>query len=168
MYKLNGIYKITDTIKVRATIGSGFHAASPGQDNTQVVTTSFVGARSIQQGTFPVTSAVAQYFGAVPLKPEYSNNYGVGLVFNPSSDYTLTLDWYSIKVRDRIILSESFLVNQAMIDAATDANLHLQLATVGDQGTVQYFTNSMRTRPAGLPEFLRPIYLVKTPMKMTE
>ncbi len=150
VYKLNGIYKITDAVKMRATLGSGFHAASPGQDNTQVVTTSFVGANTIQQGTFPVTSAVAQFFGAVPLKPEYSNNYGLGLVFNPSSDYTLTADLYSIKVRDRIILSESFQVTQDFIDNATDPALHEQLHTVGEGGTVQYFTNSMSTRTQGI------------------
>jgi iron complex outermembrane recepter protein len=150
VYKLNGIFKITDGVKIRATLGSGFHAASPGQDNTQVVTTSFVGATSIQQGTFPVTSAVAQFKGAVPLKPEYSNNYGLGLVFNPSADYTVTLDWYSIKVRDRIILSESFTVSALDILNATDPALHEQLVTVGEGGTVQYFTNSMSTRTQGL------------------
>ena len=44
VYKLNGIYKVTDSFAVRATLGSGFHAPSPGQNNVQVLTTNFIAA----------------------------------------------------------------------------------------------------------------------------
>src|ERR1700704_1631168 len=100
--KFNAIWHATDMVALRATVGTGFHAPSPGQNNVQVLTTSFAQGVSLQQGTFPVTSVVAQYYGAKPLKPETSTNYGVGMVLTPSSVFTATVDLYEIKVKDRI------------------------------------------------------------------
>ena len=144
VFKFNTLYNVTDGFSVRATVGSGFHAPSPGQDNAQVLTTNFIQGQSVQTGTYPVTSTVAQFYGAKPLKPEYSNNYGVGAVFNPSTDFTLTVDWYSIRVRDRIFISRVFNVSALDILALPELN------NVGLAGQVQYFTNSLRTRTNGL------------------
>ena len=109
VYKLNGIFKVTDAFAVRATLGSGFHAPSPGQNNVQVLTTTFIEGVSVQEGTYPVTSAIAQFFGAQTLKPETSDNYGVGFVFNPTDSFTLTADVYRIDVSDRIYISQTFM-----------------------------------------------------------
>ena len=142
--KFNTIWHASDVVALRATVGTGFHAPSPGQNNTQVLTTSFSQGRSLQQGTFPVTSAVAKYYGAVPLKPERSNNYGIGIVLTPSGAITTTIDYYKIKVRDRIFISQSFPVTLADITALPE------LASVGEGGTVQYFTNSLDTSTSGI------------------
>ena len=142
--KLNGIWHVSDTFSLRGTVGTGFHAPSPGQSNAQVLTTNFQAGVSVQTGTFPVTSSVAQYFGAKALKPERSTNYGVGFVFKPSSDLSLTVDLYSIKVRDRIFISKVFDVFAADITALPE------LASVGVGGQVQYFTNSLDTTTKGI------------------
>ncbi len=113
--KFNTIWHTSDTVALRFTVGTGFHAPSPGQNNVQVLTTSFSQGVSLQQGTFPVTSVVAQYYGAIPLKPEKSTNYGVGIVLTPSSAFTTTIDYYEIKVRDRIFISKSYPVTLADI-----------------------------------------------------
>jgi iron complex outermembrane receptor protein len=142
--KLNAIWHLNDEVALRATVGTGFHAPSPGQNNTQVLTTSFAQGISLQQGTFPVTSAVAQYYGAVPLKPEKSTNYGAGIVLKLSDGFTTTLDLYKINVSDRIFISQSFPVSAADIVALPE------LAGVGAGGTVQYFTNSLDTSTKGV------------------
>ena len=147
VWKFNTIWHVNDTVALRATLGTGFHAPSPGQSNVQVVTTSFVQGVSIQQGTFPVTSAVSKFFGAVPLKPETSKNYGVGIVLTPLPSFTATIDAYRIDVTDRIALSQSFAVDQALIDAHPELP---ELALVGDGGTVQYFTNGFNTKTQGV------------------
>ena len=55
---------------LRATAGTGFHAPSPGQNNTQIVTTAFSpSGDQVQTGTYPVTSDIAQFYGATTLKP---------------------------------------------------------------------------------------------------
>jgi iron complex outermembrane recepter protein len=147
VWKFNTIWHVNDMVALRATLGTGFHAPSPGQSNVQVVTTSFVQGVSIQQGTFPVTSAVAQFFGAVPLKPETSKNYGVGIVLTPMPNFTTTIDAYRIDVTDRIALSQSFPVTTALINANPQLP---ELALVGDGGTVQYFTNGFNTKTQGV------------------
>lgn len=142
--KLNGIFRANDMVSVRATIGTGFHAPSPGQNNTQILTTNFISGVSVQTGTFPVTSAVAQYFGAVPLKPETSTNYGFGFVLAPMDALSLTLDFYRIDVSDRIFISQNFRVTAADIIALPE------LASVGVGGAVQYFTSSFDTTTEGV------------------
>lgn len=142
--KLNGMWHITDAVALRATVGSGFHAPSPGQNNTQVLTTTFFQGASLQQGTFPVTSEVAKFYGAIPLKPEKSTNFGAGIVLKLADDWTTTIDLYQIKVKDRIFISKSFTVTeQNVIDLP-------ELASVGVDGSVQYFTNSLDTKTKGI------------------
>jgi iron complex outermembrane recepter protein len=142
--KFNTIWHATDVFALRATIGSGFHAPSPAQNNTQILTTNFFNGNSLQTGTFPVTSAVARYYGAKALKPERSTNYGAGIVFNPTSDFTTTVDLYKIKVRDRIFVSRNFFVTPADIAALPE------LASVGVGGAVQYLNNSFDNSTKGI------------------
>ncbi|MCL6739891.1 TonB-dependent receptor [Sphingomonas sp. RB56-2] len=144
VFKINGKYDFSDAFAVRATVGTGFHAPSPGQNNAQVLTTNFISGVSVQTGTFPVTSEIAQFYGATSLGPAKATNYGLGFVVTPMSNLTLTLDLYRIKVRDRIFISAPFAVTQADIDILP------ALASVGVGGVVQYFTNSFDTRTSGV------------------
>jgi iron complex outermembrane receptor protein len=142
--KLNAIWHLTDAFSLRATFGTGFHAPSPGQNNTQILTTTFLAGESVQQGTFPVTSAVAQYYGAELLKPATATNYGAGFVLRPLDTVTLTVDWYQIDVEDRIFISQSYFVD------ADDILALPELASVGLNGSVQYFTNAFDTKTHGV------------------
>ena len=144
--KVNAIYKIVDQFSVRGTIGTGFHAPSPGQQNTEILTTSFSPGtgEQVQTGTYRVNSPISRYFGAVPLTPERSTNFGAGFVFNPTSALTLTVDGYIIKVRNRIGISRVFNVK------TTDLAALPALAAVGVGGDVQYFTNAFDTTTRGI------------------
>lgn len=144
VWKVNALWEVIDTLKLRGTVGTGFHAPSPGQSNVQILTTTFIAGDQVQVGTYPVTSEVAQYFGATTLGPEKSTNLGAGLVFEPSDAATLTIDAYSIKVRDRIGISQTFTVTPA------DLLAEPALAGVGVGGSVQYFTNGFDTRTRGV------------------
>ena len=143
--KLNAIYRVSDIFSVRATFGTGFHAPSPGQGSAEILTTAFSpGGDQVQTGTYPVTSAIAQYFGAKPLTPEESTNYGLGFIFKPTSAFTLTVDGYSIDIEDRISITNTISVTAADI-AAQPA-----LAAVGEGGDVQFFTNGFDTTTEGV------------------
>ncbi|MGZ2410623.1 iron complex outermembrane recepter protein [Sphingomonas sp. F9_3S_D5_B_2] len=144
VYKANALYKISPQLSVRGTIGTGFHAPSPGQSNDEILTTNFVAGNQIQTGTYPVESLIAQYYGATTLKPEKSKNYGAGVVFRPIPAFTVTVDGYIIDVRDRIGISQNFDVT------AADIALEPALAAVGDGGNVNYFTNGFDTRTKGI------------------
>lgn len=144
--KANAIYHISDAFAIRFTAGTGFHAPSPGQNNTQILTTSFAAGTGVQvqTGTYPVTSSIAQFYGATSLKPETSVNFGGGFVIQPARGLTLTIDGYTIKVNDRIGISQAFAVTAANV-AALPA-----LASVGVGGVVNYFTNGFDTRTSGV------------------
>lgn len=142
--KLNALYKATDTVSLRATVGTGFHAPSPGQNNTQIVTTNFQGGNAVQTGTYPVTSDIAKFYGATSLNPEESFNLGVGVVYKPLDNLTVTVDGYSIEVTDRIGISQSFNVTAANLTSLP------ALATVGLGGVVNYFTNGFDVRTKGI------------------
>lgn len=142
--KANFIAHLTDVVAVRGTVGTGFHAPSPGQNNVSILTTNFVAGNQVQTGTYPVTSSIAQFFNAAPLKPAKATNFGLGLVITPGGGFNLAIDGYSIRVRDRIGISRNFTVTPANIVALPD------LIAVGAGGVVNYFTNSFSTTTDGV------------------
>lgn len=142
--KANALYRFSDAVSVRATVGNGFHAPSPGQNNTQVVTTNFLGGNQVQTGTYPTTSAIAQFYGAGSLKPERSTNFGAGIVLKPFDAFSLTVDGYIIDIKNRIGISQNYTVTAANIAALPS------LATVGLGGVVNYFTNGFDVTSKGI------------------
>jgi iron complex outermembrane receptor protein len=144
VYKVNGIYKVMPQLSVRATIGTGFHAPSPGQSHDAILTTNFVGGNQVQTGTYPVDSPISRHFGSTTLGPEKSHNYGAGFVFKPTPTLTATVDGYIIKVKDRIGISKNFTVT------AADLAAEPALAAVGLGGAINYFTNGYDTSTKGV------------------
>jgi iron complex outermembrane receptor protein len=142
--KFNAIWKIVDGFSIRGTVGSGFHAPSPGQSNDEILTTNFVAGNQVQTGTYPVSTAIARYYGAKTLKPEESTNYGIGFIATPISALTLTVDAYRIDVRNRIGITQNFTVT------AQDVINQPALAAVGAGGNINYFTNGFNTRTQGV------------------
>ena len=144
--KFQARFKATDWLAVRGTISTGFHAPTPGQSSVETLSTTFIPGTTtqVQIGTYPVTSSIAKYYGAVALKPEESTNISAGFVLTPMPDMLLTLDGYQIKVRNRIGISQTFNVTPADIAKLPD------LAYVGAGGTVQYFTNGFDTKTQGV------------------
>ena len=144
--KFQARFKATDWLALRATASTGFHAPSPGQSNVETLSTTFIPGTTIQQqiGTYRVTSVIAKYYGATSLKPEESTNLSAGIVLTPMPDLQITLDGYSIAVRNRIGISRPFDVT------ALDIANQPALAYVGAGGTVQYFTNGFSTKTKGI------------------
>ena len=152
--KINTRYEFAPGYALRATVGTGFHAPSPGQQHNSTLTTNFNAGNSIQTGTFPVDSAISAIYGAKPLTPEKSTNFGIGLTAKPMSGVTLTVDYYNIKVRNRIFISQPFPVADAThpggVITAADIVAHPELAAVGVGGQVSYFTNGLSTLTRGV------------------
>jgi iron complex outermembrane recepter protein len=142
--KFNMLYKLTDWFSMRGTFGTGFHAPSPGQSNVEILTTNFVAGNQVQTGTYQVDNAISRYYGAKDLTPEKSTNFGFGFVIKPSSNFSLTMDAYSIKVKNRIGITQTFDVTAADIIALP------ALASVGVGGDVNYFTNGFDTNTTGV------------------
>jgi iron complex outermembrane recepter protein len=151
--KFNMLYKFNDQFSVRGTFGTGFHAPSPGQSNVEILTTNFRSGVQVQTGTYQVDNPISQYFGAKDLKPERSTNFGLGFVIKPTNTFTITMDAYSIKVRNRIGVTQPFRVNPvtaAGVLIRDDILALPALAAVGAGGDVSYFTNGFDTVTSGV------------------
>lgn len=145
--KVNTRYEFAPGFAIRGTVGTGFHAPSPGQQHNSTLTTNFVGGNSIQTGTFPVDSAASVYYGAKALTPEKSTNFGIGFTAKPARGFSFTADYYNIKVNNRIFVTESFTVTQAALNSSAALN-----SIFGGQpgGNVSYFTNGLSTLTSGV------------------
>jgi len=142
--KISGRYEPVKGYAFRGAISSGFRAPSLGQEYFSNTAINFVGTPAVplEIRTFPVSSAEAQILHAEPLKPEKSMNYSAGIAMEPLSRLTLTVDYYRIDIKDRIVLSNNF-TGADVVNALTAAGL------VGLQGG-RYFTNAVDTKTNGV------------------
>ncbi|MBY0564190.1 MAG: TonB-dependent receptor [Hyphomonadaceae bacterium] len=114
-YKIGALYRVTPDFVVRSTWSTGFHAPTAGQANVTNVTTQFSGTQLIDLGTIPLSSAAGQFIadrlelssGFRPtLAPEESENFTLGAGFR-LGNIDVTIDYFNIKVDNRISLSDS-------------------------------------------------------------
>ena len=127
-WKISARYQINDVFAVRATANTGFRAPTPGQVNTlNVTTTSDADGNLIPNGTYPVAHPVAVALGARPLEPEESESFTLGLIVTPTDDTSITVDYYSIDIDDRLALLSNTIgpAEVALLEAAgvPDADL---------------------------------------------
>ena len=97
--------RVNDNFAVRGAVSTGFRAPTVGQANILNVTTAINDAGRLEdQATLPPTHPASALVGGEPLTPEESINYTVGTVFNVG-DVDITVDYFHIKVKDRIARS---------------------------------------------------------------
>ena len=143
--KLSVRGQINDNFAVRGAVSTGFRAPTVGQANILNVTTAFSGGVLADEATLPPTHPASVLVGGKPLTPEESINYTIGTVFNVG-DVDITVDYFHIKVKDRIgRSSERELTDdnrQTLIDQGiTDASAFSQ---------VRFYTNDFDTTTQGI------------------
>jgi iron complex outermembrane recepter protein len=146
VWKLSSRYKMADDkVTLRASASTGFRAPSLHQIYTQKAQYAFVPGQGIQVGgLISNVSREARLLGLPQLNPEKSTNITVGLGLRPSSDLSITLDYYNIAVKDRIILSTEV--------GSTDAgNTALdKILAENNLSDLSFFVNALDTRTSGL------------------
>ena len=145
-------WQMIEALALRGAVSSGFRAPTPGQINLRNTTTAFGTTPSgevalVDEATLPAAHPASAFFGAKPLTPEKSVNYSAGIVFN-LGDLELTLDYYRIKVQDRIGLSEKFSVSS--LTAAQRTQFNMLVPEASSLSTVRYYTNDFDTTTQGL------------------
>jgi iron complex outermembrane receptor protein len=131
VWKLSSRYKfLDDKITLRGSISTGFRAPTLHQIYTQKSQYSFVPGQGIQvSGIINNVSPQARQLNIPQLDAEKSTNITVGVGAKPFKNFNMTLDYYNIKVEDRIVLGDK---------------------QVTKFGTVAWFSNSFDTRTSGL------------------
>lgn len=148
-FKISALYKFTDSLRMRGSYSTGFRAPTVGQQQVINVSTVFEqtenGLQLAQRGTIPPTNPVAISKGAEPLGPEESKSFTLGFVadLGPAN---VTVDYFNIKVTDRITQSASITLTQAERDALVASGVSF----AADLAAFRFFVNDFDTRTEGV------------------
>lgn len=143
------VYRLSTRLKtnnnkliLRGSASTGFRAPTLHQIYNQSTQASFVGGTIQLSGLFNNYSQQAFLLGVDKLKAEKSVNYTVGLGLNPTRNISVTLDYYNINIKDRIVYSSP-------ISGGDDPTL---IALLEQAGVVQaqFFINGIETNTQGL------------------
>ena len=156
--KIAGRYLVNPQFAIRASVGTGFRAPTPGQQGTTNVSTRLPAGFPVATGLFPASSLVGQALGAAPLRAETSTSYTIGFTADLEK-LSLTVDFYNIDIDDRFnaistrdVSTNCPGVTAAEIDACNNF-LALQAAGVAGAnsiGGVNYFTNAFDSSTQGV------------------
>ena len=105
--KVSARYQPITSFLVRGSVGTGFKAPSlPALYTPQQINTSeqFTDPRFPGNGQVQVTSIGG---GNPNLKPEKSDQYGMGLVFSPIKSFTASFDYFNIKIEGLIVAASA-------------------------------------------------------------
>lgn len=115
VFKITSRYKIGETFTLRGAISSGFRAPTLHQQYLSLSQASFAGGDIIITGLANNFSREARLLGVPRLKAEKSKNISFGFGFNPNRNFSLTADYYSINITDRVVygseISNSYVDN---------------------------------------------------------
>ena len=137
--------QVAEAFALRGAVSTGFRVPTAGQANLRNVTTEFDMGRLADIATLPPTNPVAQQKGAKALTPEESVNITVGAVFN-AGPVDVTVDYYNIKIKDRVAFTSRFTLDDADRQA-------LRAAGVSDASSftsVRFFSNQQSVKASGV------------------
>lgn len=129
-------------VTFRAAASTGFRAPGLSQIAFSKVVTNVIAGQFVDVGIFPADNPAAKALGAKPLQEETAYNLSAGIVVTPVENFTISADYFHIRISNQILLGATF-------DDAASVNLLAAAGFSNIQG-VQYFTNGLRTRTQGL------------------
>ncbi len=161
-------YQPVEGLAIRGSVSNGFRAPSLHQQFFTTTSTNFVAGVPLEIATVAVDSPVALALGAKPLKAEKSLNFSGGITLSPTSNFNVTIDYYNIKIDDRIVLTENLTATRGPDGTPLAANATINgvsfsgnptgaaiagiLNTSGFQGigAARFFVNGLDTTTQGV------------------
>ena len=134
-----------ENFALRGAASTGFRVPTAGQANLRNVTTEFQAGMLADIATLPPTNPIAQQKGAQALTPEESTNLTLGAVLH-MGPVDVTVDYYNIKIEDRISFTSRFNLTQADIDAL----LAVGVTDATSFASVRFFSNQQTVRASGV------------------
>ena len=149
--KIAARWELVSGYAIRGSVSNGFRAPSLHQQFFTTTSTNFINGLPVDISTLAVSSPVARALGSKPLQPEKSLNISGGVTLNPFRGFTLTADYYNIRIRNRVVLTENLgaagsgttAVNNA-VKAILDANGFQSV------GAARFFINGLDTTTQGI------------------
>lgn len=145
-YKLSGLFKPVDSLGIRSTYATGFHAPSPGQQAFtglgQELTSS---GALVQAGVIPADNPIALAVGGRALRPETSKSISLGLVFDQPW-INVTIDYFNIKMKNRLTQSQTYSLTAGQRNALIAEGYSF----ASQIGTFRFFTNDFSSTTEGV------------------
>ncbi|CAL2089550.1 TonB-dependent receptor [Tenacibaculum sp. 190524A02b] len=104
-WKVNARQKIGDAGVLRASYSTGFRAPSLHQVYLSNIQTLVSGGTISNQGTFNNVTPAIRALGVPELFAEKAKNISAGLTVKASNNFTISLDYYNVRVDDRVLFS---------------------------------------------------------------
>ncbi|WP_394763314.1 TonB-dependent receptor plug domain-containing protein [Phenylobacterium sp.] len=148
-YKISGRWEPIENYAVRGTISSGFRAPSLQQEHygssstIGVVLPPATTTQLYPVQLLPPDNPAAAALGAKPLQPEKSETYSAGLVARPLSNLNITLDFYEIKIKNRILQT-------AVLGPSVAISNLLRGLGLNPQQAVFFYANAADTTTRGI------------------
>jgi iron complex outermembrane receptor protein len=135
-------YHATDSLGIHSSISKGYRAPSLQQMGYQHTSTYYntTTLTSKDAGIYRVDNELSNLLGSQPLKPEESLRYGIGMRYDPSPQWRMTMDYSIINVKDEIAMTQTLYTTSAIpADAIAYMNAH-------NISGAAYFMNAMDTQ----------------------
>ena len=148
-WKVNGRYKLGDNGAVRASYSTGFRAPTLHQrylTNSQYIIVAG-SSEPLLQGTLANDSNAVQDLGVPSLTYETSQNLAAGITYKFDRNFSASIDFYQIKVDDRVLFSSQIGYQNGAPGAPTNP-----VETILDNNgvvAVQFFINAGDTKTTG-------------------
>lgn len=140
-YKLATRYKISPVFNVRGSVSTGFRAPSLQQINFSNTFTDVQGGKPFDVKIASNFSPITKAAGIPTLKQEKSLNASVGFTAKASPEFSITVDAYMVKIKDRVVLSGQF----------DDTNVALNpILNQLNVAQAQFFANAVNTTNIGV------------------
>ena len=148
--KIASLYRVSDDFRLRGTISTGFRAPTPGQANLWALQTALSGDgdQLIETGQLPPTHPISKALGGQELTEETAITRTLGTIVDITPDLTLTLDYFSITMDDRISLTGNIEITPQIQKIITSQpELFGGVTTLRE---IKFFSNDFDTRTQGI------------------
>lgn len=143
--KLASRIKASNNFNIRGSVSTGFRAPSLQQINFSSTFTTVQGGNIAEVKIAPNYSPITKAAGIPKLKQEKSINASLGFAAKVSPNFSITVDGYWVQIKDRVVLSGQFSVDDNTLDPTLIAAMQ-QL----DVSLAQFFANAVNTTNRGI------------------
>ena len=145
-WKVNSRYKLNNDVAIRASFSTGFRAPALHQIYLSNIQTLVSGGTISNQGTFNNVDPAVRGIGVPQLSAERSQNISTGITFRSGANFSASLDFYHIKVKDRVLFS-----GEVGFDGDdTTTNPVEQVLLANDITSMKFFINAVNTITKGV------------------
>ncbi len=140
-YKFATRYKVSPHVNIRGSVSTGYRAPSLQQINFSNTFTNVQGGKSFDVKIAPNFSPITKAAGIPELKQEKSVNASLGFTAKPSKEFTITIDGYLVKIKNRVVLTGQFdTTNEALKPILKQLSV----------AQAQFFANAVNTTNTGV------------------